>query len=131
MKPQYEPKTHAQRLGLLIEELGEAIAAAGKMLRYGGDSVNPELEPGEPFYHETNEEWLYRELGDVEEAVSRFILATGSSAPTVRELNGLYPPRFTKDGDPAFGTCSTCSEPLDTGTPARPQDDLQCRKCIR
>lgn len=52
----------------LVEELGEALAAAGKSLRWGLDSVNPELPPEQ---RETNWDWLMREMNDVSEAMGR------------------------------------------------------------
>ena len=66
MKPQYAPRTIDQTLGYLVEECGEVLAAAGKSLRWGLDSVNPELPEEE---QETNEEWLLRELTDLTRAI--------------------------------------------------------------
>ena len=54
-------------LGKFIEECGEALAAAGKTIRFGYDSYNPELGTNK----ETNEEWLQREINDLEEAIVR------------------------------------------------------------
>lgn len=67
-KPQYEPKNKKQAVGYLIEECGEVLAAAGKSLRWGLDSVNPELSEEE---QETNEDWLLREIADLKEAIVR------------------------------------------------------------
>ena len=53
----------------LIEECGEVIAAAGKTLRWGPASTNPEL-PVEK--QERNIDWLDRELVDLEKAIHRF-----------------------------------------------------------
>lgn len=69
MKEQYVPRTRQAKLGYLIEECGESISAAGKLLRWGPDSINPELSPGDELYGETNREWLLRELIDVERAI--------------------------------------------------------------
>ena len=66
-KPEYEPKTQLQILGYFVEECGECLAAAGKTLRWGFQSFNP--EPGAS--RETNAEWLYREVADLEEAIIR------------------------------------------------------------
>ena len=66
MKPEYEPKTQSQKIGYLIEECGELLAAVGKTLRWGLDSYNPELPPEE---RETNRQWVLRELNDVRRAV--------------------------------------------------------------
>jgi NTP pyrophosphatase (non-canonical NTP hydrolase) len=71
MKPEYEPKTTEQILGYLVEECGEVLAAVGKAQRWGLESVNPELRPGDDFYKETNREWILRELIDLEGAIAR------------------------------------------------------------
>lgn len=62
MKPEYEPKTLPQKLGYLVEECGEVLAAAGKTIRWGLSSVNPELPPEQ---QETNVDWLLREMDDL------------------------------------------------------------------
>lgn len=67
MKPEYEPRTDEQKLGYLVEECGEVLAALGKSLRWGLESVNPEL-PLEQ--QETNRAWLDRELTDLLRAIS-------------------------------------------------------------
>lgn len=56
------------KLGHLIEEAGEMLAAAGKTLRWGKHSTNPELPPNE---RKTNLAWLIREMDDVETAIKR------------------------------------------------------------
>ena len=56
------------QLSHLVEEMGEALAAAGKSLRWGIDSVNPDLPDDE---QETNLAWLRREMTDVIEAWDR------------------------------------------------------------
>ncbi len=66
MKAQYVPKTDQQRLGYLIEEAGEVLAAAGKTVRWGMESTNPELPADE---QETNADWLYRECQDLKRAI--------------------------------------------------------------
>lgn len=65
MKTEYYPKTIEQKLGKLVEECGEVLAAIGKTQRWGLESVNP--EPGAST--ETNREWILRELIDLLEAV--------------------------------------------------------------
>ena len=65
--PNYAPKNDMQKLAHLIEECGEVLAAAGKTLRWGLDSVNPEL-PQEN--QETNRDWLLRELLDLDIAIT-------------------------------------------------------------
>lgn len=52
----------------LVEELGELTAAAGKTLRWGPDSYNPELPKEE---QEPNIDWLFREFNDVQAAMFR------------------------------------------------------------
>lgn len=68
MKPEYEPKTREQFYGLVVEECGEVLAAAGKTLRWGELSYNPEL-PREQ--REFNIEWLRREMKDLRGAMDR------------------------------------------------------------
>lgn len=70
MKPQYEPKSWQQTLGYLVEEAGEVLHAAGKTLRWGLMSVNPELPPSK---QETNRAWLVRELRDLQGAIQRVL----------------------------------------------------------
>ena len=55
-------------LGHLIEECGEVLAAAGKTLRWGPYSVNPELAPAD---RESNIVWLQREIIDLEGCIAR------------------------------------------------------------
>jgi hypothetical protein len=52
----------AERLALLLEELGEVQQIIGKVLRHGYESRHPDGGP-------TNRELLERELGDVQSAV--------------------------------------------------------------
>ena len=68
-------------LGHLIEECGEVQAAAGKILRWGWYSVNPELPPEE---QEKNIDWLEREITDLQGAINRMRLALRESMPTAR-----------------------------------------------
>ncbi len=70
MKKAYEPKTTDQKLGYLVEECGEALAAVGKTIRWGLESVNPELSPTSTSPRETNREWILRELDDLERAIA-------------------------------------------------------------
>lgn len=60
MDPRFKNKGNS--LGRLIEELGEAQAAAGKTIRYGWASYDPTV-PIEK--RESNEAWLEREAIDV------------------------------------------------------------------
>lgn len=66
MKPEYKPKTELQKLGYLVEKCGEAIQAIGKSIRWGLDSVNPELPEEE---QETNRAWILREIKDLKMAI--------------------------------------------------------------
>lgn len=54
----------AERLALLLEELGEAQQAIGKVLRHGYEESHPDGGP-------TNRESLQRECGDVRHAMIR------------------------------------------------------------
>jgi len=53
-------------VGKAVEELGELQAAIGKSLRWGWDSVNPELPEAE---QESNQRWVRREIADVRHAL--------------------------------------------------------------
>jgi NTP pyrophosphatase (non-canonical NTP hydrolase) len=53
------------KLGYLVEEAGEVLAAAGKTLRWGTHNYNPLLPVSE---RELNKDWLLRELTDLEYA---------------------------------------------------------------
>ena len=66
-------------LGHLIEECGEVLEAAGKTLRWGWYSVNPELPPEA---QEQNRDWLMRELSDLDGAMNRMRLAMRENLPT-------------------------------------------------
>ena len=73
---QYRSKTPEKGLAHMIEEIGEVMevagrvtAAAGKTLRFGPESANPELPANE---QETNIEWLAREIADLRRALDAF-----------------------------------------------------------
>jgi len=66
MKKEYYPQTDDQKIGYLVEECGEVMAAVGKSLRWGLDSFNPELPSAE---QETNRTWIKRELKDLKRAI--------------------------------------------------------------
>ena len=61
-------KNRGCALGKFIEECGEALAAAGKSVRFGLDRYNPLIDKAK---RETNREWLRREIADLEEAIAR------------------------------------------------------------
>lgn len=50
----------AERLAILLEEMGEALQVIGKIQRHGWESVNPDLMDGK-----TNLNLLTKELGQV------------------------------------------------------------------
>ena len=62
IKPEYQSKTVEQAIAHLAEELNEAATACAKGLRFGLQSVNPELPPSE---QENNFLWMRREIKDV------------------------------------------------------------------
>ena len=53
-------------MGKAVEEAGELLAAMGKAMRWGWDSVNPELPPAQ---QESNQRWVRREMQDVRDAL--------------------------------------------------------------
>jgi hypothetical protein len=53
-------------VGKAIEECGEFCAALGKSLRWGWDSVNPELPVSQ---QESNQRWVRREMADLRHAL--------------------------------------------------------------
>jgi hypothetical protein len=70
--PKY--KHEGSRIGKFIEECGEALAAAGKTVRFGWDSVNPDLPS---HAQETNRDWLHREIDDLEESIQMLKASQG------------------------------------------------------
>jgi hypothetical protein len=66
MKPEYMPLVREQFYGYLIEECGEVLAAAGKTLRWGELSCNPEIPPE---CRIANADWLRAEIIDLENAI--------------------------------------------------------------
>jgi hypothetical protein len=73
-----------KQLAHLIEECGEVVAAGGKTLRWGLDSVNPLLPPEQ---QETNEVWLRREMADLRHALDR-LERTLDERPSAHEPAG-------------------------------------------
>ena len=67
-------KNRGTALGRFIEECGECLAAAGKTVRYGWNSTNP-LLPREQ--QERNEDWLEREVNDLQDAIERLRKSRG------------------------------------------------------
>lgn len=91
MDERFKPRDINEAWGRLIEELGEATAAAGKLQRYGPFSVNP-LLPREQ--QETNLSWVMRELEDIERAARdfrAFIARPNDERPPFWQFNGVKP----------------------------------------
>lgn len=67
----YYPTTIQQKLGYLVEECGEVMAAVGKTQRWGLESFDPtddaKLNPDGT--KETNRQWILRELNDLKNAI--------------------------------------------------------------
>ena len=80
--PRFLERDFDKQLAHFIEECGEALQAAGKTLRRGRDAVNPYLPKEE---QEKNEDWLIREVWDVQEAADRLLnlLADDGDLPLV------------------------------------------------
>src|ERR1019366_3842695 len=78
-------KDKGSALGRFIEECGEVLAAAGKTVRYGWHSYNP-LLPVEQ--RETNEDWLRREMEDLESAIARLKKSRGWELRVRPEIDG-------------------------------------------
>lgn len=66
MRDRYRPQTLDQKIGYLVEEAGEVMAAAGKSIRWGLAGFNPEVPMDK---RETNADWLLRELRDLRDAI--------------------------------------------------------------
>ena len=64
--PDFQDKGNT--LGQFIEECGEALAAAGKTVRFGWRAYNPLLPELD---RESCEDWLRREIADLEYAITR------------------------------------------------------------
>lgn len=69
-----------ERLALLLEELGEAQQAIGKILRHGYESKNPD-----DVNSITNRQALEREIGDVIASVQLMEQASDLSSITISE----------------------------------------------
>lgn len=69
----------AERLALLLEELGEAQQAIGKILRHGYSSTNP-IVPDSP----DNRAQLTKELGDVQCAIKLLCSAGDLEKPLIK-----------------------------------------------
>jgi hypothetical protein len=92
----------AERLALLLEELGEAQQVIGKILRHGYESINPLKNPEQ--LPPTNREMLERELGDALAAMD-LLRATDVRSDYVehfRTLKHAKLPRWTHHQPPAI-----------------------------
>lgn len=79
MNSQFVPQIESplsMRLGYLVEECGEVLAAAGKTLRWGPQSVNPTIPIPD---QEPNIDWLRREFADLKHAIA--LIELGCDAP--------------------------------------------------
>lgn len=65
----YTPTDPKDCLAHVAEECGKLVAAIGKTMRFGPQSVNPELPACD---QETNIAWVLREMDDVEISIRRF-----------------------------------------------------------
>ena len=80
MHSKYVPNENSSRerkLGYLVEECGEVLQAAGKSIRWGDSSFNPDIPPEQ---RETNRDWLLREIADLRYALD-LISPPDSAAP--------------------------------------------------
>ena len=101
MHPEFA--TRGDPLGRFIEECGEALAAAGKIVRFGWESSNP--LPGQNT--ETNEEWLNREISDLEDAIANLRKAWGQETISLpKEYNENSRDAKTRKGHRCEGTCT-------------------------
>ena len=76
-----------ERLAFLIEELGEALQCAGKIIRHGYESYNPVVNTGM-----TNRRELERELGDITAAITMMVNSrdVSSSGIDIRSKDKLH-----------------------------------------
>jgi hypothetical protein len=83
--------TH-ERLGLMIEEMGEALQIAGKILRHGWNSSNPLVVGADRV---TNKMMLEEELAHVEAAMDLLSIAGDIDHHAVRRLKQAKFERLT------------------------------------
>jgi NTP pyrophosphatase (non-canonical NTP hydrolase) len=70
--------SEAERLALLVEEMGEAAQSVGKILRHGYESAHPDGGPN-------NRQSLERELGDVRHCMQRLAWSGDVSRQAVHD----------------------------------------------
>lgn len=73
-------EAEAERLALLVEECGEVIQAAAKVLRHGWDSRHPNAIDGP-----TNRQQLEKEVGHMRQAVGMMLHAEDLGATAMRD----------------------------------------------
>ena len=73
----------SERLFCLLEEMGEAQQAIGKILRHGYESRDPSA---------TNRETLARELGDVQRAINMLLEAHDLSSAEMKAVLARWAP---------------------------------------
>ncbi len=83
-----------ERLAILVEECGEVIQAACKILRHGYESTNPKAITPEDENPETNRAALEREIGDLGHAVARMEKAADINPLAIRARAASKPARI-------------------------------------
>lgn len=82
----------AERLALLLEELGEAQQAIGKILRHGYESHNPTSASLSP----SNREALEAELGHVRHAMDRMTSAGDVNMLAIEDAKKIKADRISR-----------------------------------
>jgi NTP pyrophosphatase (non-canonical NTP hydrolase) len=83
-----------ERLAILMEECGEVIHAACKIMRHGYESTNPKEIVDDDHFPETNRSALAREIGDLMHAVQRMEVHKDVSASVIAERRNSKPERI-------------------------------------
>lgn len=92
--------SQAERLAYLLEELGEAQQAIGKVLRHGYESRDPtKATPANPSWgaparntSPTNREYLEAEIGDVQRAIDMLTASGDLIAGGIERTRAKGPP---------------------------------------
>lgn len=66
-------KRRGNKLGRVIEECAEVLHASGKIIRFGWRSYNPLPNAS----REVNEDWLRREILDMQDAINQLAKSRG------------------------------------------------------
>ena len=82
------PAEH-ERLSLLVEECGEVLQVAGKVLRHGYESKHPDGGP-------TNRDLLAMEIGDVQTAIRLLSKAADVSQAKIDERLRAKPAKLAR-----------------------------------